>query len=101
MKSHAENSRDDDDNRKGSRFDYKQECILHHNGSTYHCKMKNISISGVLLSAQEFPAAPLKLGDTCGVALCTDPAVSSGVYTSKVTRCDMAGIALNFLGFIY
>jgi hypothetical protein len=87
--------------RNGTRYDYKPKCLLHHKGITYLCESQNISISGVLISAPELPENVIEPGDTCGLSLCTDPAVNSFEYTSRVIRLDSNGIALNFLGSIF
>jgi hypothetical protein len=83
--------------RNGSRFNLEKWCVLHHNGIKYPCKTENISISGVLVSAQEFPPANLNLGDTCGLSFSNDTILAIGEYESKVTRLGLSMVALNFL----
>jgi len=83
--------------RKGTRVDYGHECLLHHNDTSYPCKMVNVSLSGVLVSAQDFPIADIQLGDTCALLLSTDPASGFGEYTSKITRLGPSIIALYFI----
>ena len=83
--------------RNGTRVDYGHECLLHHNGTNYPCKMVNISLSGALVSAHEFPYADAQLGDTCALLLCTDPSLGVGEYTSRITRLGPSIIALYFL----
>ena len=87
--------------RNGTRVDYEHECLLHHNGIKYPCQMKNISISGALVCAQDFPPSTVQLGDTCALSLCTDPALSSGKYTSKVTRLGPTKLGLYFLSIAF
>jgi len=87
--------------RNGVRFDVEHDCTLYHNDIKYPCKTKNISFSGMLISAQDFPPESLKLGDTCSLSLSTDPAKEVGDYSSKVTRIGISNIALCFLGFIH
>jgi hypothetical protein len=84
--------------RSGVRFDYAHDCTLYHNGTKYPYKTKNMSLSGTLVSAQNFTPAPVKLGDMCGISLCADPEVSHG-EAGKVTRVSHSDISLQFLGF--
>lgn len=87
----------DSPRRNGMRIACDDKCLLHHNGIKYSCRLENISISGALICAQDFPPAAIKLGDTCGLLLCTDPTMCPGEYTSKVTRLGPSKIALHFL----
>jgi hypothetical protein len=63
--------------------------------------MKNISISGVLVSAHDFPPANLTLGDTCSLSFSNNTISTIGEYESKVTRLGLSMVALNFLGLTY
>lgn len=83
--------------RHGTRVDYEHDCLLQHNGINYPCKMVNISLSGALVSAQDFPIADIQLGDTCALLLCADPTTGIGEYTSRVTRLGPSIIAVYFL----
>ena|ERR1039457_2280828 len=87
--------------RNGMRFDFEHECILDHKGFRYSCQIKNISISGALVCAKDFPPGHLQLGDTCALLLCTDPTVIHGEYTSRVTRLEPSKIGLFFLGMAF
>ena len=98
MYSQTSNDMRVDCKRNGIRFNFEHDCLLHHNGIKYPCRMKNISISGALVSALDFPPETIKLGDTCGLLLCTDLAMSPGEYTSKITRIETSKVALHFLG---
>lgn len=89
-----------DCHRNGTRFDVEQDLIIHHKGVKYPCKMKNISITGVIASVPALSDDDIRVGDTCGVSFCADPDMNPGVYSSRVTRIDPSGIALNFLSFI-
>jgi hypothetical protein len=62
--------------------------------------MKNISITGVIASVPGLSADDIQVGDTCGISFSTNPDTNPGMYSSRVTRIDSSGIALNFLGFI-
>jgi hypothetical protein len=84
--------------RNGIRVDVEHECLLDHNGIKYPCLMKNISISGALVSALDFPPDTLKVGDTCGLLLSTDLSLTPGEYTSRVARLGPSNIGLHFLG---
>lgn len=83
--------------RNGTRVDYDHECLLHHNGVNYPCRMVNVSLSGALVCSQDFSFADVQLGDTCALLLCTDPTSSFGEYTSRITRFGPSIIALYFL----
>jgi len=87
--------------RNGSRFNLEKKCILYHNGIKYPCNTKNISISGVLVSAHYFPPANLSLGDICGLSFSTDSISAIGEYESKVTRLGLSMVALSFLNLTY
>jgi hypothetical protein len=87
--------------RNGLRLDCDHKSFLHHNGIMYPCKMKNISISGALVCALDFPPATIQLGDTCGLLLNTDPTLCPGEYSSKVTRLEPSKIALHFLSIAF
>jgi hypothetical protein len=87
--------------RNGSRLDLEKRCFLYHNGIKYPCKTKNISISGVLVSAHDFPPANLGLGDTCSLSFSNDTISAIGEYESKVTRLDLSMVALNFLSLTF
>lgn len=82
--------------RKGLRVSCDDKCLLRHKGINYPCQLENISISGALVSVPDFPKTAIQLGDTCGLLLCTDPALCPGEYTSKVTRLGPSEIALHF-----
>ena len=86
--------------RNGTRFDVERDITLHYKGATYPSKMKNISITGVIASVPGLSPDSIRVGDTCGLSFCADPATSSAVYSSRVTRIDPSGIALRFLGYI-
>jgi hypothetical protein len=90
-----------DCSRIGSRINLEKKCILYHNGIKYPCKTINISISGVLLSAHDFPPANLNLGDLCGLSFSNDTISDIGEYESKVTRLGLSMVALNFLGLTF
>lgn len=83
--------------RNGTRVDYGHACLLRHNGKEYPCRMVNVSLSGALISAHNFPLANVQAGDLCALFLCTDPALSFEEYTSRVTRTGPSIIALSFL----
>ena len=87
--------------RNGTRIDCEHECLLYHNGINYPCLMKNISISGALVCAVDFPPATIQVGDTCHLELRKYPALSPGKYTSKVTRLGHSKIALYFLSITF
>jgi hypothetical protein len=63
--------------------------------------MKNISISGALVSAVDFPPESVQLGDTCSLFLSTNPTMCPGEYTSKITRLGPSKLALQFLGITF
>lgn len=86
--------------RSGVRFDVEQDIIIHHKGTKYPSKMKNISISGVIVSIPGLLPDTIQVGETCGLSFCADPTVKPEVYSSRVARVDPSGIALNFSGFI-
>ena len=98
MYSNTEESSGTRNKRKSVRFDYEHDCTLYHNGVKYPCKTKNVSLTGTLIRAQPRTPTPLKLGDMCGISLCSDSAVSHG-EASKVTRVGPSDISLEFLGF--
>jgi hypothetical protein len=87
--------------RNGSRFNLEKRCVLHHNGIKYPCKTKNISISGVLVLAHDFPPANLNLGDTCSLSFSNDNISTIGEYESKVTRLGVSMVAMNFLSLTF
>ena len=81
-----------------ARFDCNHECHLFHNGILYPCCLKNISISGALVYADNFPPSAMKIGDMCHLSLNIDPlSDAAGGYTSKVTRFEKSHIGLHFL----
>jgi hypothetical protein len=100
MAAQKDNRAHTDYHRNGTRFDVEHDLVIHHKGVKYPCKMKNISITGVIASVPGLATDDIQVGDTCGVSFCTDPDMNPGVYSSRVTRIDPAGIALNFLSFI-
>jgi len=59
--------------------------------------MMNISLSGALVQAEDFPHAAVRPGDTCSLLLSTDPTANFTEYTSKITRIGTATVALYFL----
>ena len=87
--------------RNGSRLNLEKKCTLYHNGVKYPCITKNISISGVLVSAHDFPPAKLELGDTCVLSFSNDTPSAIGEYESKVTRLDLSMVALSFLNLTF
>jgi hypothetical protein len=87
--------------RNGTRFNYFKKGILILNGTRYSCLTCNISISGALITTQEFIPYALEIGDTCSLSLNADPEASSTEYSSRVTRHTGSEIALNFLRFIF
>jgi hypothetical protein len=87
--------------RNGSRFNIERNCFLYHNGVKYPCRTKNISISGVLISAHDFPPANLNLGDTCGLSFSNEIISTIGEYESKVTRVGQSMVALNYISLAY
>jgi len=87
--------------RNGSRFNIERNCFLYHNGVKYPCRTKNISISGVLISAHDFPPANLSLGDTCGLSFSNEIISTIGEYESKVTRVGQSMVALNYISLAY
>ena len=91
----------DDCKRNGVRVDVEHECLLYHNGVKYPCLMKNISISGALVCALDFPPTTLQVGDTCGLLLSTDLTMSPGEYTSRVARLEPSNVGLHFLGLAF
>jgi hypothetical protein len=64
--------------------------------------MKNISISGAMVFAENFPYSSIKIGDTCRLSLhgnlSFDP---DGGYTSKVTRFENSHIGVHFLSIAF
>jgi hypothetical protein len=60
--------------------------------------MKNISLSGALVSAENFPPSAVKIGDTCGISLNSDLSlITGGGYTSRITRFDESHIGVHFI----
>lgn len=100
MISEKENGEEVDYHRSGTRFNAEHDILIHHKGTKYQSKMQNISITGVIASASELTPDTIHVGDICGLSFCADPTVSPMVYSSRVTRIDTSGIALQFLGFI-
>ncbi len=100
MISGNENSERINNRRNGTRFDVEQDIFVHHKGTKYPSKMKNISITGVIASVPGLFIDIINVGDTCGLSFNVDPTVKPEVYSIRVTRIDSSGIALNFLGFI-
>lgn len=101
MQAQTENEHSYDVTRNGNRFNLEKRCTLYHNGVKHPCKTVNISISGVQVTANDFPPANLKIGDICGLSFSSDKISSSGEYESKVTRLGMSMVALNFLGLTF
>lgn len=87
--------------RNGMRLDCEHKCLLHHKGIMYQGQMKNISISGALVCALDFPPDTIQLGDTCGLLLNTDHTLCPGEYSSRVTRLEPSKIALHFLNISF
>ena len=88
--------------RNGTRFDCEHECHLFHNGTSYQCRMRNISISGALIWGDNFPPSTIKIGDTCGLSLNSDLSlIQGGGYTSKVTRLEQSNIGVHFLSIAF
>ena len=88
--------------RIGTRFDCSHDCNLFHNGTLYQCRMKNISISGALVCAENFPPSAIKVGDTCRLSLDSDLSLDQmGGYTSKVTRFENSHIGVHFLSIAF
>jgi|ERR1039457_4524506 hypothetical protein len=100
MLSEKGNNEKIDRRRGGTRFDVERDIIIHHKGAKHPSKMKNISITGVIASVAGFSPDAIQVGDTCGLSFCADSAVKTEVFSSRVTRIDSYGIALNFLGYI-
>ena len=87
--------------RKGERVNCNDKCLLNHNGVKYPCILENISISGALIGAYDFPPADIRPGDTCGLLLCSDSALCSGEFKGKITRLAPSKIGLYFLGITF
>ena len=87
--------------RNGVRVNIEHACLLQHKGIKYPCMMKNISISGSLVSALDFPPVTIQVGDMCSLFLSTNPTVCPGEYTSRITRLGPSIIALHFLGITF
>ena len=90
-----------DNKRNGTRIDHERTCFLSHSGITYRCRMKNISLSGTLVSALIFASAAMKVGDTCGLFLSPESTMCPIEYTSRVARLDSSNIALQFIGMTF
>lgn len=73
------------------------KCVLYHNGVKHPCKTVNISISGVRVTADNFPPSSLKTGDICGLSFSDGRISTLGEYESKVVRLGQSIVALNFL----
>ncbi|MDD2850334.1 MAG: PilZ domain-containing protein [Desulfuromonadaceae bacterium] len=101
MYSLKKNSVKVDCKRNGTRFACEHECNLHHNGAVYACQMKNISISGALVSAENFPPEAIQIGDTCALSLSNDVMANPGRYTSKITRLESNKIGVRFLSIAF
>lgn len=91
----------DDCKRNGMRLNCEHTCLLYHNGIMYPCQMKNISISGALVCALDFPPDTIQLGDTCDLFLNTNPTFCPGKYSSRITRLEPSNIALHFLSIAF
>lgn len=87
--------------RNGSRLNLETKCILYHNGVKHSCKTVNISISGVQVTANNFPPADLKIGDICGLSFSDSRMSTIGEYESKVARLGISVVALNFLSLTF
>jgi hypothetical protein len=90
-----------DNKRNGTRIDHERSCFLSHSGITYRCRMKNISLSGTLVSALDFASAAMQVGDTCGLFLSAESTMCPIEYTSRVSRLDSSNIALQFIGMTF
>jgi hypothetical protein len=90
-----------DNKRNGTRIDHERTCFLSHSGITYRCRMKNISLSGTLVSAQDFVSAAMQVGDMCGLLLSAESTMCPIEYTSRVSRLDSSNIALQFIGMTF
>ncbi len=88
--------------RNGTRVDYEHDCLLHREDAGYSCKILNISLSGALVSALNFPTHEIRPGETCALLVCSDPNSNFSEYTSRITRVGPSIIALQFLriGFL-
>lgn len=90
-----------DNKRNGTRVDHERTCFLSHRGITYRCEMKNISLSGALVSALDFASSAMQVGDECGLFLSAESTMCPIEYTSRVARLDSSNIALQFLGMTF
>jgi hypothetical protein len=97
----TENDAQLDCKRNGRRFNLEKHCVLYHNGVRHSCKTVNISISGVQITASDFPPVNLKIGDVCGLSFSHEKISALGEYESKVTRVGLSMVALSFLSLTF
>ena len=82
--------------RQGWRLECNDKCVLKHAGKTTECVLIEISISGVLLSCDDYFAENMSPGDVCGIHLCGDTQACPSEIVCRVVRRDSGRIALKF-----
>jgi hypothetical protein len=87
--------------RSGTRFEVDHACVIHHGGAKYSCTLKNISLTGVLVSAPGNFIDAVRMGDICGISFSSNPSARSAICSGTVARREQLLIALNLKWFIY
>lgn len=86
-----------DNKRWRQRVDYKNPCILTHEGISYLGMLVNFSPSGAFVKvANGQTDRILCLGDTVVLKLCINPASCPAEYYGTVIRLETSGLGVTF-----
>lgn len=85
-------------NKRGrQRVDFKNPCILTHEGISYLGQLENLSPSGAFVKvANGHTDGIVCIGDTVVLKLCINPDSSPAEYYSTVIRLETSGLGVTF-----
>lgn len=84
--------------RNSVRIDIEHDGVLHYNAAKYVCKVKNFSLSGVLISAPGLSISEVEIGALCDISFGKDFHLDTRIFSSRVARLSIADIGLSFTG---
>ena len=85
--------------REQPRVNYKNPCILTHDGVSYLALLENLSSGGAFVKvANSHTDDLLFIGDTVALKLCIDPDSCPAEYLGTVIRLESSGLGVTFKG---
>jgi len=82
--------------RQHQRIDCAQKCLLYHSDSGYDGAIKNLSISGAMVTLYAATSA-ITPGDTCSLILSNDTTTSFYRYRGRIIRVNATEVGLEIL----